>query len=128
MLEDRDKDRTRTWFKLLMEEEEKRRQRIEDGEFDRGSTEPISPFLQEQLLRLSRQAARAGETGLALRTFSSNRELLDPEIDRRLHCLFLYRLQETGVTAMQKLLEEYAKLTEAELIKAQENGAKSPAA
>jgi hypothetical protein len=126
LLVDRDADRTRTWFKVLEEEEEARRRQIEDGVFDGGSDEPITPFLQAQLLRLSRQPAKAGETGLALRTFARHRELLEPEIDRRLRALFQYRLQELGVPAARQLLDEYAKLTEAELLKAQENERKKP--
>jgi hypothetical protein len=119
LLEDRDADRHRTWFQVLQEEEQARKREVESGRHDADPLAAIRPFLQIQLLRLKRERGGKGETGLAARGFERNRQLLEPEIDTRLRCLFLHRVDQLGVRGAAGLLEEYANFYKGELQKAQ---------
>jgi hypothetical protein len=118
LLEDRDADRRRTWFQVLQEEEQARRRDIESGKHDANPLEALRPFVQVQTLRLKRERQGKGEAGLAARSFERNRQHVEPEIDARLRCLFLHRVDQLGVRGALQLLEEYANLYKDELHKA----------
>ncbi|MCC6421341.1 MAG: hypothetical protein IT429_24140 [Gemmataceae bacterium] len=118
LLENRESDRRRTWFQVLQEDESVRQRDVESGRHDADPVGAVRPFLQAQLLRLKRERQSKGETGLAVRSFERNRRTLEPEIDARLRCLFLHRLDQLGVRGARQLFEEYANLYRGELERA----------
>ncbi|MCI0459158.1 MAG: tubulin-like doman-containing protein [Gemmataceae bacterium] len=118
LLENREVDRRRTWFQVVQDEENARKRDIESGRHDTSPFDALRPFVQQQTLRLKRDRFSKGETGLAIRSFEGNRKLLEPEIDARLRCLFLYRLDHLGVRGAQQLFEEYTNLYRGEIERA----------
>jgi hypothetical protein len=103
----------KTWWDLIREGANRLRTEIEDRRYAPPAAEPFSAWRATHELRLQKTAQPAGEAGLALRSFAVRRMQVEPEIETRARCLFLYRLRELGVAGSLQLFGQYAALNQA---------------
>lgn len=115
LLENRDADRHRTWFRALSDEADARRRDVEAGRHDNRPLDAVRPYLDLYNQRLRRERHSKGETGLAVRSYEKNRQHLEAEIDARLRALVVHRLETLGVRGAIGVLDEYANLYKGEL-------------
>jgi hypothetical protein len=124
LLEERLHNKQKTYWTTLKTQIEGLRHKIEDGECDPLTQDPLSPLLKQHEAPLDRPAS--GDPGVALKTFRRNRDTVLPEVENRVRALFLCRLRQHGVRCALQFFHEYVGLMQNEVGASQEKQAQVP--